>query len=97
MYSPDHLGVFLISRIYEAQPEETMSLPKPADRVLCLLPFPEPRDYLARFRNRFPGIEITFVSARTTQGESWGDEAPSEGNLISTREFVCLTYLIRYS
>ena len=74
-----------------------MNSPNPTERVLCVLPFAEPRDALARFRARFPTIDITFASARTAEGAIWEDEAPFEGEPTRGRELICWTYLILYS
>lgn len=50
----------------------------PTERILCVLPFPEPKDTLARLRAKFPHAEVRFVPTGRAEGTGWGDNTASD-------------------
>ena len=43
------------------------------ERVLFILPHPEPADLVPRLERKFPGIEITYIKTGTTNYGKWGE------------------------
>lgn len=42
------------------------------ERVLLILPYPEPLEALNELRTAFPGLGLTYIKAGTADDGSWG-------------------------
>lgn len=45
------------------------------ERVLFILPYPEPKESLNNLRRNFPSIEMTYIRAGTADDGTWGETA----------------------
>jgi hypothetical protein len=46
------------------------------ERILIILPIPEPKDILQRIRLHYPNAEITYIPRRFENGRVTGDAIP---------------------
>lgn len=50
-----------------------------AERLLIILPTPEPKELLNRLKGKFPSVEVTFVQSGTSNSAGWGKDEPDKG------------------
>jgi phosphoglycerate dehydrogenase-like enzyme len=63
----------------------------PVDRVLCILPNPEPKEILDKLRASHPGIEIKYIQRQWRQVGMERTEIP-EGKLLTLRQLKRLRF-----
>jgi hypothetical protein len=58
--------------------------------LLCLLPFPEPKDIMERIRNAHPKVKIIYRSIYFKGGISNVTESPPDGQFDLNSKYLCL-------
>ena len=58
------------------------------ERVLCILPFPEPTELLAQIKTRHPNVEFIYKSIR------WAPGAQLDQEVLDSCTFVPLMFYV---